>query len=109
MSIKPPITDLPIETDSSGFYEGFNKIVALDSKILIGLLILWAAVFPDAAGNVLKNIRSTGDANTGAWYMYVMAFYIVVCLALALWPSTGKLKLGTDNVEPEFSNFHGFR
>ena len=38
-----------------------------------------------------------------------MAFYIVVCLALALWPSTGKLKLGTDNVEPEFSNFHGFR
>ena len=45
MSIKPPITDLPIETDSSGFYEGFNKIVALVSKILIGLLILWAAVF----------------------------------------------------------------
>lgn len=63
MSIKPPITDLPIETDSSGFYEGFNKIVALGSKILIGLLILWAAVFPDAAGNVLKNIRSTIDAN----------------------------------------------
>ena len=108
MSIKPPITDLPIETDSSGFYEGFNKIVALGSKILIGLLILWAAVFPDAAGNVLKNIRSTIDANTGAWYMYVMAFYIVVCLALALWPSTGKLKLGTDNEKPEFSNFSWF-
>ena len=54
MSIKPPITDLPIETDSSGFYDGFNKIVALGSKILIGLLILWAAVFPDTAGNVLK-------------------------------------------------------
>ena len=35
MSIKPPITDLPIETDSSGFYAGFNKIVALGSKILI--------------------------------------------------------------------------
>jgi hypothetical protein len=44
MAIKPPITDLPIDTDSSGFYEGFNKIVALGSKILIGLLILWAAV-----------------------------------------------------------------
>ncbi len=108
MSIKPPITDLPIETDSSGFYAGFNKIVALGSKILIGLLILWAAVFPDAAGNVLKSVRSTIDANTGAWYMYVMAFYIVVCLALALWPSTGKLKLGTDNEKPEFSNFSWF-
>ncbi len=108
MSLKPPLTELPIALDSSGFYDGFNKIVALGSKIAIGLLILWAAVFPEQAGAFLKSIRSTIDANTGAWYMYVMSFYIVVCLGLALWPATGKLKLGAADDKPEFSNFSWF-
>ena len=108
MSIKPPLTDLPIETASDGFYVGFNKIVAVGSKILIGLLILWAAVWSEQAGNVLKSIRAAVDANTGAWYMYVMTFYIIVCLALALWPSTGRLKLGRPEDVPEFSNFSWF-
>jgi len=108
MAIKPPLTDLPIETADDGFYVGFNKIVAVGSKILIGLLILWAAVWSEQAGNVLKSIRAAVDANTGAWYMYVMTFYIIVCLALALWPSTGRLKLGRPEDVPEFSNFSWF-
>ncbi|KIC17312.1 BCCT family transporter [Leisingera sp. ANG-Vp] len=108
MPIKPPITDLHIETHDQGFYRGFNRMVALGSKIAIGLLILWAAVWPDQAGAVLKSIRGAIDANTGSWYMYVMAFYIVVCVALAIWPATGRLKLGTAGEKPEFSNFSWF-
>ena len=108
MAIKPPITELPIETADNGFYTGFNKIVAAGSKILIGLLILWAAVWSEQAGNVLKSIRAAVDANTGTWYMWVMAFYIVVCLALALWPATGRLKLGRAEDKPEFSSFSWF-
>ena len=106
--ISPPITHLDIKTESSGFYEGFSKFVAVGSKMALGLLILWAIVFPEAAGNVLKSIRSTIDANTGAWYMYVMAFYIVCCLVLALWPATGKIRLGGDQSRPEFSSFSWF-
>ena len=108
MAIKPPLRSLPIDTAESGFYTGFNQIVAVGSKILIGALILWAAVWSEQAGNVLKSIRSAVDANTGAWYMYVMAFYIVVCLALALWPATGRLKLGKADDKPEFSSFSWF-
>lgn len=108
MAIKPPITELPIEVEASGFYEGFNKIIAVGSKILIGLLILWAAVFPDKAGEVLNGLKGFISANTGPWYMYVMAFYIAVCLALALWPSTGRLKLGGADTQPEFSSFSWF-
>ena len=108
MAIKPPLTDLPIETADGGFYEGFNKMVAIGSKVAIGLLVLWAAVWSDQAGAVLKSIRSTIDANTGAWYMYVMAFYIIVCLALAIWPATGKLKLGRADDVPEVSYFSWF-
>ncbi|TKW68848.1 MAG: BCCT family transporter [Paracoccus denitrificans] len=104
-SIKPPIKDLDIPTEQNGFYEGFSKAVALGSKSLIGILILWAIVVPESAGSVLTSIRSTIDANTGTWYMYVMAFYLVVCVALALWPATGRIRLGPADSRPEFSSF----
>ena len=108
MAMQPPITDLDIKTADSGFYEGFSKFVAVGSKLFLGALIVWAIAFPEAAGNVLKSIRTTIDANTGSWYMYVMAFYIIVCLALALWPATGKIRLGGENSKPEFSSFSWF-
>jgi choline/carnitine/betaine transport len=108
MAMKPPITDLDIPTANSGFYEGFSKFVAIGSKLLIGALILWAIAFPDAAGNALNSVRGSIDANTGSWYMYVMAFYIIVCLVLAILPSTGKIRLGGVDSKPEFSSFSWF-
>tara|TARA_R110000764_G_scaffold28607_2_gene67352 strand:- start:7962 stop:9647 length:1686 start_codon:yes stop_codon:yes gene_type:complete len=104
-AIKPPVNDLDISTAESGFYEGFSKAVALGSKSLIGILIIWAIVFPGSAGSALTQIRTTIDANTGTWYMYVMAFYLVVCVALALWPATGRIRLGAPDSRPEFSSF----
>lgn len=108
MAMKPPITDLDIPTANSGFYEGFSKFVAIGSKLLIGALILWAIAFPDAAGKALNSVRGSIDANTGSWYMYVMAFYIIVCLVLAILPSTGKIRLGGVDSKPEFSSFSWF-
>jgi hypothetical protein len=37
--------------------------------------------------------------------MYVMAFYIIVCIGLALWPSTEKIRIDDVDSKPEFSNF----
>jgi choline/carnitine/betaine transport len=102
------MTELDITTAKSGFYEGFSKFVTIGSKVSIGALIVWAVAFPEGAGEVLKGIRTTIDANTGAWYMYVMTFYILVCLGLALWPATGRIRLGGANSKPEFSNFSWF-
>ena len=108
MSINEPLTELDIKTASSGFYEGFSRFVTIGSKLAIGALIVWAIAFPEGAGNVLKSIRGVIDANTGSWYMYVMTFYILVCLGLALWPATGKIRLGGVNSRPEFSSFSWF-
>ena len=108
MAVKPPLTDLNIKTEDNGFYEGFSKFVTVGSKLAIGALILWAVAFPEGAGNALKGIRGVIDANTGPWYMYVMGFYIIVCLALALWPATGRIRLGGDDSKPEFSSFSWF-
>jgi hypothetical protein len=100
MAIKPALTDLDITTADSGYYEGFSKFVSIGSKAAIGALIVWAIAFPEGAGAVLSSIRATIDANTGPWYMYVVSFYIIVCLVLALVPSTGRIRLGGDDSRP---------
>lgn len=33
MALRPPMTDLDIKTEGSGFYEGFSKFVAIGSKL----------------------------------------------------------------------------
>ena len=40
--------------------------------------------------------------------MYVVSFYFIVCLALAIYPATGKIRLGGVNSKPEFSIFSWF-
>ena len=108
MPIKPPLTDLPIKTAESGFYRGFTKDVTITAKLLVGGLILWAVAFPTQAGEVLGNLNSIILAGFNFWYVYAMAFFVVLCFALALWPAAGRLKLGLEGDTPEFSNFSWF-
>ena len=75
-------------------YQGFSKFVTVGSKVSIGALILWAVTQPENAGEVLKAIRGSIDNNTGPWYTSIMAFYILVCLGLGIWPATGRIRLG---------------
>jgi choline/carnitine/betaine transport len=43
-----------------------------------------------------------------SWYIYVVALFLIVCVVLALIPSTGRLKLGLEGDTPEFSSFSWF-
>jgi len=99
---------LSIVTSQSGFYEGFNKIVAITPKFLIGALILWAGLYPEHAGNVLAHVQDWTNITFGAWYVYVAALYLVVCLAMAVIPKTAKVRLGQPGEPPEFSTFSWF-
>lgn len=105
MPVKPPITHLPIRVAASGFYRGFTKDVAITAKILVGGLIIWAIAFPTQAAAVLGDLNSIILAAFNYWYVYVMAFFVILCFALALWPSSGKLRLGHEEDRPELSNF----
>ena len=40
--------------------------------------------------------------------MYVVFFYILVCVGLAAWPATGRIHLGKPGEAPEFSRFSWF-
>ena len=108
MAIQPPLTDLPIRTADTGFYKGFSRDVTITAKILIGGLVIWAVAFPEQAGGVLNTFNSFILGNFGAWYIWAVAAFVLVCLLLALWPAAGRLKLGQPDEEPEFSNFSWF-
>lgn len=104
----PPITNLLIRVSQSGFYQGFSKNVTITAKILVAALILWAIAFPENAANVLGQLNSFILAFFNYWYIYAMAFFVLLCLCLALWPKVGKLRLGLDDDKPEFSRFSWF-
>lgn len=107
MAIQPPLQDLPIETADSGFYTNFNRIVALASKVAIALIVIWAALFPEKAGAALGAMKTWSFNNLNYYYTWSVAFFIIVCLVVALHPRWGKIILG-DGGEPEFSNFSWF-
>lgn len=108
MNIKPPVLDLPIKTATSGFYDGFSRPVALVSKLVVIMLIVWAVVFPNHAGRILNAFNAFILSNFAAWYILVIASFILICTFLALWPAAGRLRLGTPDDRPEFSAFSWF-
>ncbi len=108
MALKPSLMDLPIRTAESGFYKGFSRDVTISAKFLIGGLVIWAVAFPEQAGSVLNAFNTFILENFGAWYIWVVAVFVLVCMLLAIWPAAGRLKLGQDGDVPEFSNFSWF-
>ncbi len=106
--MRPPLTELPIRLAESGFYKGFTKDVTITAKILVGALIIWAVAFPDQAASVLSSLNSVILASFNYWYVLIMAFFLLVCVILAILPASGRLKLGRPDDTPEFSNFSWF-
>ncbi|MEM9967805.1 MAG: BCCT family transporter [Pseudomonadota bacterium] len=108
MALEPPLSDLPIKTADRGFYGGFSVSVTVVSKIILSALVVWAIVWPEWAGEVLGAWNSVILRNFASWYIWSVAFFVLVCLGLALWPTAGRLVLGQKGQKPEFSNFSWF-
>lgn len=108
MAPKPALSKLPIKLAKSGFYRGFSLDVTVVSKIIISALVVWAIFWPAKAGKVLGDWNSLILANFAAWYIWVVALFVIVCVGLALWPAAGRLNLGQPGEKPEFSNFSWF-
>ena len=105
MTSEASSNDIRIATQSRGLYAGFNVWVAAVPKVVILALITWVAVSPSQAGQQLLSLQTWSTASFGSWYIYVTAFFTLTCLALALWPRTGRLVLGQPGDAPEFSQF----
>lgn len=108
MAINPPFTDLKIETASTGFYKGHNLPVALISKGIMTLLVLWALVWPGNANNVLSSVNSSLLYSFNAFYIIAVGGFTFFLIILAILPATGKRLLGPEGEKPEFSTFSWF-
>ncbi len=107
-TIAPPLVDLPIETASRGFYDGFSRAVTIPSKIIVSLLIMWAIFFPVAASQTLERANSSLISQFSGWYVYLIAGIMLTCLVVAVVPQSGRLRIGAPGEEPEFSRFSWF-
>lgn len=87
--ISPPLTELNINTTTGGFYNGFSIAVTVPAKIIISVIVVWAIFWPIQSGAILTGLNGFILQNFAAWYTWVVAFFIVVCLALAAWPGPG--------------------
>ncbi|MBX2835203.1 MAG: BCCT family transporter [Gammaproteobacteria bacterium] len=108
MAIGHPLRKLDIKLSDSGFYKGFNQAVVLASKIIIALVVLWAVIDPESAGQKLGDLKTWSFNHLNYYYTWAVAFFIIVCAVIALVPKWGKTKLGTPDGVPEFSNFSWF-
>lgn len=108
MIIKPLLKNIQIELAEAGFYKGLNKFITICSKVLITALVLWAAISPDHALSILQALNTALLNAFNVYYLYVVSFFLIFCIGMAVVPSVGKLKLGQQNEKPEFSNFSWF-
>lgn len=108
MTLPKPLTDLNIEMQNSGFYDGFNKTVAMISKLLIAVLVICCLIDPSGGGDALSKAKNWSFKNLNAYYILSVALFIVTCIVIAVVPSFGRLKLGTGDDKPEFSRFSWF-
>ena len=108
MSIKHPFTDLRIHKAPHGFYEGYSLPIALVSKIIMTVLVIWALVWPGNANSVLSAVNSDLLNSFNTFYIIAVGCFAFFLFILALLPNVGKKTLGQPGVKPEFSTFSWF-
>jgi choline/carnitine/betaine transport len=101
------MSNIATRVDSTGFYAGQNRWVAISVKIVVISLVLWASLAPDA-GSILMDIQSRTISYFGGWYVFATAVFMVTPLLLAVLPRTGHVRLGANDSRPEFSRFAWF-
>lgn len=80
---------------------GKISYVFLYSAIIVGLLVIIGAVFPDRFGEISGNISGWVTEYFGWYYMILVTVIVFFCVFLIFSP-IGKLKLGKPDDEPEF-------
>ncbi len=108
MSIQPPFTELDIKKAPEGFYEGYSLPIALFSKGLMALLLIWALVWPGNANNILSALNGSLLNGFNTFYILSVGMFAFFLFIVAALPATGKKILGPEGEAPEFSNFSWF-
>ncbi len=107
MAIKAPFTDLEIDTQDTGFYEGYSLPIALISKSVMVALVLWAIIWPGGATATLDSWNWATLQGFNTFYIMSVGFFAFFLFALCVLP-VSKRKLGGPDTQTEFSTFSWF-
>ncbi|WP_421702960.1 BCCT family transporter [Aliiroseovarius sp.] len=108
MSIKPPFTELEIKTQDSGFYKDNSLPIALISKGIMVLLVIWALVWPANATNTLGSLNWRLLEGFNSFYIVIVGLFAFFLAVVAILPQTGKRIMGRPGEGKEFSDFSWF-
>ncbi|WP_128255778.1 BCCT family transporter [Falsirhodobacter deserti] len=106
--LKPPFTDLEIQTADTGFYQGYSLPIALTAKIVFALLTVWALLRPGSADAILSLVNAEILGVFNFFYIVAVGVFAWFLLIVAVIPSSGRRKLGKEDEKPEFSTFSWF-
>lgn len=106
--IRPPFTDVEVQTSDSGFYKDYHFSNTVISKIIIVALVIWAAAWPGNANSLLGEYNGKILGVFNQFYIVSAGIFFFFCLIIAIIPATGKRRLGKPDEKPEFSTFSWF-
>jgi len=87
------------ETNSKRF-----SVVLYISAIIVAMFVAWGITAPGTLDTAAQSALNWMIDRFGWFYMLVAAFFVLFVISLAISP-LGKIKLGKDDEEPEFSWF----
>ncbi|MCI2398527.1 BCCT family transporter [Aliiroseovarius subalbicans] len=108
MQVKPPFTELEIKKQPSGFYKDNSLPIALISKGIMVLLVIWALVFPANANSTLGSLNGYLLGLFNQFYIVIVGLFAFFLLIVAILPQSGRKVMGVPGEKPEFSNFSWF-
>ncbi|HHP7237902.1 BCCT family transporter [Longibacter sp.] len=79
-----------------------NGPVFYTSAALILAFVLFGAVFTDTAQSIFSTVQSSITAYTGWFYTLAVGIFLLFAIGLAVSPY-GRIKLGPDDSEPDYS------
>lgn len=88
--------------DSETVKAGINPPVFYPAVVLIAILLVFGAAFPEATGSFFETLQAWLLATFGWFYLICVTAFLVFAIALAL-SRHGRVKLGPDHSEPDFS------
>ena len=84
-----------------------DRSVLIISAVIVAAFVIFGAVAPDALNEVANVLFAVFTGDFG--WLYLLTVFVMVVYAVAVGLSKyGKIKLGHDDDEPEFSNFSWF-
>ncbi|MGW7292408.1 BCCT family transporter [Streptomyces xiamenensis] len=87
---------------SPAWFQTIAPWVFWPSVAIIGVFVLWAIIWDDAANRVVMNLNSNVVGNLGWYYMVLVSLFVIFVIWVGL-SRFGDIKLGKDDDKPDFS------